>query len=89
MDSESKLGWVLGYIFSIALMVWASYGIVSEKYTKAYSLGSGSSTSDGGMYLIREVENWPDDRIPINGITFQQAVALVDSLNRTLAPHQK
>ena len=80
MDTDGRLGWGVVYIIVLALVVFGLWGMFSAKYTKGYSL-SGEKTS---LIILHEIENAEDAKIPLIGVDYERAVALVDSLNKTL-----
>lgn len=71
-------------------LLWASLAsllvlfivfVFADKYTIKYSLGQSGSAPT----IIREVAWFQDDNIPLDrSVTVSQAIALVDSLNKTL-----
>jgi hypothetical protein len=80
MTTEDRLGWTLAFILVFFVMGLISYGVFSKKYTKQYSL----SASGNGLAIEREIENATDVKIPLINVSYERAIALVDSLNKTL-----
>ena len=100
MSSDSKMGWfsygttksrVVAFVIGALLVLIFSAIIVRtilvDKPVLRYYLASGSQTNS---FVIRaDIDNWGDDYIATNGMSYQQAFNLVDSLNAELVRHPR
>lgn len=79
-NGEQIFGYFLllvGLVLLVGLTVLSS----SPKHIHSYTLGSGGSSD---LEIRVDIENSPDDYIPLIGVDYKEAVALVDSLNKTI-----
>jgi|WetSurMetagenome_2_1015567.scaffolds.fasta_scaffold1239597_2 hypothetical protein len=83
MDTWDKF-WmvVLASVIGSALYVLVNL-CVSEKRTLRYEMGGGDGF--GGISIVKVIDNAPDESIRLsNGVSYPQAVQLLDSLNSNL-----
>lgn len=76
--------WELFWAISLAIMLLLGIFIVydfysSEKHVYSYELSA--SGTNGALMLRVDIDNSHDDYIPLIGVSYQEAVALRDSLN--------
>lgn len=77
---DGFLGLLWGFCFFILVAIIAF--IANDKKVTRYSLGSYNVTS---VCIVKEIEWYEDDKIFIDhSITLEEAIHLVDSLNKTL-----
>lgn len=85
MNTETKLNWLLGCTFAFAFLFLVFYFALSEKPVVRYNLVGYSS----GLSIQVDVENACDTNIPLIGVSYDHAVAIVDSLNAELQKHPR
>jgi len=69
---------VLAALLLICLLIWFT---VADKPVRGYYLSEGYRA---GFVIGVDIDNWEDPAIPCTGLTFWEAAAVVDSLNKTL-----
>lgn len=74
--------WCLGVatVGLLGLFGWTA----SPKHVHSYTLSGNGLESSNNFNIRVDIENAPDDHIPLIGVDYQEAVAIVDSLNKTI-----
>jgi len=85
MDAWEKFGMVILGLFLILLMSLIAWFSFAEKPTVRYELVS----SCGVPAIMVDIENAPDRLMVLSGKTYEEAVAIADSMNASLERHPR
>lgn len=80
MDIED-LWHYFGLLTAFVVLVLFTLWVTSEKHLNYYYLGSGESDN---IELRADIENAPDQGFNLNGVTYEEAVELVNELNNNI-----
>lgn len=81
-DKTKEIFWyTMLFLTIIACFIIIFHIIFSDKPIRGYYLGSNDY---GSMGLYLDIDNYPDNKITLNGISYQEAIKIVDSLNAGL-----
>lgn len=83
IDGETLFKW-WAFITASTLTILIIGWVASPKHTYSYTLSDGGGDMGDHLYIRVDIENDVDDHIPLIGVEYDEAVALVDSLNKTL-----
>lgn len=82
IDGETLFKWwafLTVTVLTISLITWMAL----PKHIHSYTLSDGGEGGDN-LYIRVDIENAQDDHIPLIGVDYKEAVAIVDSLNNTI-----
>jgi hypothetical protein len=85
MDTEQVCKW-LGIIALACALFLIMFFALAGKPVVRYNLGAQSS---GALYINVDIENATDNTISLIGISYERAIAIVDSLNAELLRHPR
>lgn len=76
-DLWHYLGLLTAFIFLLLFTFW----VISDKHLNYYYLGSGEGDN---IEMKADIENAPDQSFNLNGVTYKEAVKLVNELNSNI-----
>lgn len=83
MEVKRIIIWGATAIITIWVLLMLTLYMLAPKRVVGYSLG-GSNFSSDVMFIRVDIENYEDDKITLQNITYQDAVKMVEQLNATL-----
>lgn len=86
MITEEKIAWTIASIFFAIIFAIILQFSFAKKPVVRYNLGSDGM---GSLRIRVDIENCYDGEIPLIGVDYERAIAIVDSLNAELNRHPR